>query len=76
LIVLYCRLAGLLARSDNLESWEALDTHLSAERLVHLLITVDGGDFGDSGEGLGGRLVGGLEVFAVPAPWRVESGGC
>jgi len=50
-----------------------LDAHLPAERLIHLIVAVDGGDLGDTGEGFGGRLVGGLEVLAVTAPWRVES---
>jgi hypothetical protein len=51
-----------------------LHAHLSTKGLVHLLIAVDGGDLGNASEGLGGRLVGGLEVLAVTAPWRVESG--
>lgn len=49
-----------------------MDAHLPAEGLVHLLVAVDGGDLGDAGKGLGGLLVGGLEVLAVAAPWRVE----
>jgi hypothetical protein len=72
LVVLHCRLAWLLARSDDLERREALDAHLSTEGLVHLLIAVDGSNLGDTGEGFSGRLVGGLEVFAVAAPWRIE----
>ena len=49
---------------------------MPTERLVHLFIAVDGGDFGDAGEGFGGRLVRGLKVLAVAAPWRVESERC
>jgi hypothetical protein len=45
---------------------------LSTERLVHFLIAVDGGDLGDTGEGFGSRLVSGLEILAVAAPWRIE----
>ena len=45
---------------------------MSAEGLVDLLVAVDGGDLGDTGERFGGRFVGGLEVLAVAAPWRVE----
>ena len=76
MVVLHRRLAGLLAVSNNLEGWEALNAHLPAEGFVHLFIAVDGGDFGDAGEGFGGRLVRGLKVLAVAAPWRVESERC
>jgi hypothetical protein len=49
-----------------------LNAHLPTEGLVHLFIAVDSGDLGDTGEGLGSLFVGGLEVLAVAAPWRVE----
>jgi hypothetical protein len=45
---------------------------LATERFVHLLVAVYGGDFGEAGERLCGGLVGGFEVLAVAAPWRVE----
>jgi hypothetical protein len=72
LIVLHDRTAGFLSGTDNLERGEALDAHGAAKGLVGLVVAVDGGDFGEALEVLGGFFVGGLEVFAVAAPGGVE----
>ena len=57
---------------DDLESWESLDTKLSAQRLVGVFVAIDCCYFGETGEILGCFFVGGLKVLAMAAPWGVE----
>lgn len=64
-------LAGLVAGSDELQGGEALDTLLTAELLVALVITVDGGYFGNALEVFGGLFVFWLEVLAVSTYTRI-----
>lgn len=50
-----------------------MDAHPAAERLVGVIVAVDGRDLGQSLEVLGCLFVGGLQVLAMAAPWGVES---
>ena len=45
---------------------------MSAKGFVFFIVAVDGGDFGQTFEVFGGFFVGGFEVLAVTAPWRIE----
>src|SRR5579862_2123181 len=75
LVVLYSRLSWLLARPNDFESWEALYSHRTTERLVGLFIAVDGRNFCEAGKLLGCLFVGGFEISAVSTPWGIEPNG-
>jgi hypothetical protein len=49
-----------------------LDAHLTTERLVGVIVTIDSSDFGEPVEAFGSFLVCGLEVLAVAAPRGIE----
>ena len=72
LVVFNNRVTSLLSRTNDLESWEALDTHTTTELLVGLFIAVNSCDLSETIEVLGGLFIGGLEVLTVAAPRGVE----
>ena len=75
-VIFYCWFPGLFGGFDDLEGWEALNTHATAESLVAIIVTIDGGDLSQTIKTFGGFFVGRFKVFAVTAPRGVESCGC
>ena len=73
LVILDTGFAWLLGWDYDLEGWESLDTHLSAEGFVLISIAIDSCHICQALKISGHLFIGWLQVLAVAAPWSVES---
>jgi hypothetical protein len=72
LVVLHDGSSWFISGFDDLQGWEPLNAHLTTERLISVIVAVDGGDLSITGQVLRSFLVGWFKILTMTTPWCVE----